>query len=55
VTADDDPDALELLELDEDAEPVHGVVWGPVLEDLARSAEEIAAKTRENGLEDPEH
>jgi hypothetical protein len=27
---------------------------GPVLEDLAPSGEEIAARMRENGLEDPE-
>jgi hypothetical protein len=37
----DEEEALELLELDEDAEPIRGVMWGPVLEDLAPLARHV--------------
>ena len=54
MTPDDEAALAELLELPDDAEPIHGVVWGPVLEDHTPTPETITAKMRENGLEDPE-
>jgi hypothetical protein len=38
VMTPDDEEALELLELHEDAESIHAVVWGPGLEKRAPAA-----------------
>jgi hypothetical protein len=45
-----DEEALELLELHEDAESIHAVVWGPGLEKRAPAAEDVVTKMRTNGL-----
>jgi hypothetical protein len=53
VTEDDEEALRELLELPD--KPIHGVAWGPVLEDQAPTPETFIAKMRENGLEDPDN